>query len=115
MIPAHGYIVIRYRADNPGVWFFHCHIDLHLVGGMASTFIEAPDLIQKHHSIPDGGHSVCEGSGKGSKGNCAGGEGFISAEDAESECNTIWTAGGDGNVGVQLPANWREKRKQKRV
>ncbi|KAG0648377.1 Diphenol oxidase 2 [Hyphodiscus hymeniophilus] len=25
-IPKHGYVILRIRADNIGVWFFHCHI-----------------------------------------------------------------------------------------
>ena len=33
-----GYTVIRFEADNPGAWFFHCHIDWHLVMGMAVAF-----------------------------------------------------------------------------
>lgn len=33
-----GYTVIRFVADNPGVWFFHCHIDWHLALGMAAVF-----------------------------------------------------------------------------
>ncbi|KAJ5547723.1 hypothetical protein N7513_004957 [Penicillium frequentans] len=34
-IPSRGYAVLRFRADNPGVWLFHCHISWHLSGGMA--------------------------------------------------------------------------------
>ncbi|KAL1962155.1 hypothetical protein VTN77DRAFT_559 [Rasamsonia byssochlamydoides] len=34
-IPRRGYAVLRFRADNPGVWLFHCHILWHLAGGMA--------------------------------------------------------------------------------
>ncbi|KAJ5759502.1 multicopper oxidase-domain-containing protein [Penicillium odoratum] len=34
-IPSRGYAVLRFRADNPGVWFFHCHILWHLASGMA--------------------------------------------------------------------------------
>ena|SRR5579862_3780420 len=26
-IPASGWLAIRYIADNPGAWIFHCHID----------------------------------------------------------------------------------------
>jgi L-ascorbate oxidase len=33
-----GYTVIRFVADNPGAWSFHCHIDWHLVMGMAVAF-----------------------------------------------------------------------------
>lgn len=38
-------ITIRFVADNPGPWFLHCHIDLHLEGGLAMVFAEAPDDI----------------------------------------------------------------------
>ncbi|PYH92531.1 hypothetical protein BO71DRAFT_456948 [Aspergillus ellipticus CBS 707.79] len=34
-IPRRGYAVLRFRADNPGVWLFHCHILWHSVSGMA--------------------------------------------------------------------------------
>ncbi|KAJ5578572.1 multicopper oxidase-domain-containing protein [Penicillium hispanicum] len=34
-IPSRGYAVLRFRADNPGVWLFHCHILWHLATGMA--------------------------------------------------------------------------------
>ena len=27
--PAAGYTVIQFVADNPGWWFFHCHIEYH--------------------------------------------------------------------------------------
>jgi FtsP/CotA-like multicopper oxidase with cupredoxin domain len=35
LIPSRGYAVLRFRADNPGVWLFHCHILWHLATGMA--------------------------------------------------------------------------------
>ncbi|GFR72286.1 laccase-4 [Elysia marginata] len=28
-------VIVRFRADNPGFWFFHCHIELHTELGMA--------------------------------------------------------------------------------
>ncbi|GAM33314.1 hypothetical protein TCE0_003f00125 [Talaromyces pinophilus] len=34
-IPRRGYAVLRFKADNPGVWLFHCHVMWHLAGGMA--------------------------------------------------------------------------------
>lgn len=33
-----GFTVIRFVANNPGAWFFHCHIDWHLEMGMAVAF-----------------------------------------------------------------------------
>jgi FtsP/CotA-like multicopper oxidase with cupredoxin domain len=34
-IPSMGGLVIQWRANNPGKWFFHCHIEWHLAAGMA--------------------------------------------------------------------------------
>lgn len=28
--PEGGFVVIRFVTDNPGLWFFHCHVDFHL-------------------------------------------------------------------------------------
>ncbi|TFK37392.1 laccase 16 [Crucibulum laeve] len=36
-------VIIRFRADNPGPWFLHCHIDWHLEAGLAVVFAEAPN------------------------------------------------------------------------
>ncbi|KAH9061978.1 laccase [Lactarius vividus] len=33
-------VTIRFKADNPGPWFFHCHIDWHLTAGFAVVFAE---------------------------------------------------------------------------
>ncbi|VDB92219.1 unnamed protein product [Peniophora sp. CBMAI 1063] len=36
---------IRFVTDNPGPWFFHCHIDFHLAEGFAAVFVEdQPDI-----------------------------------------------------------------------
>ncbi|KAF8854167.1 hypothetical protein BDZ45DRAFT_716300 [Acephala macrosclerotiorum] len=37
-IPRRGYVILRIRADNPGLWFFHCHILWHAGTGMAMGF-----------------------------------------------------------------------------
>jgi hypothetical protein len=34
-IPSRGYAVLRFKADNPGVWLLHCHVLWHSVTGMA--------------------------------------------------------------------------------
>jgi iron transport multicopper oxidase len=33
------YVVLRFLADNPGAWLFHCHVDQHLLSGLAITFL----------------------------------------------------------------------------
>ncbi|KAH9953172.1 laccase [Russula dissimulans] len=38
-------VTIRFETDNPGPWFFHCHIDWHLNAGFAVVFAEdIPDV-----------------------------------------------------------------------
>ncbi|ODV81588.1 iron transport multicopper oxidase FET3 precursor [Suhomyces tanzawaensis NRRL Y-17324] len=44
-VEANGFVVLRFKADNPGVWFFHCHVDWHLEQGLAITLVEAPESI----------------------------------------------------------------------
>jgi multicopper oxidase len=34
-VPTRSDLVIQWVADNPGRWFFHCHIEWHLATGMA--------------------------------------------------------------------------------
>ncbi|KAJ4836309.1 Laccase-7 [Turnera subulata] len=38
-VPVGGWAVIRFRANNPGVWFMHCHLDAHLTFGLAMAFV----------------------------------------------------------------------------
>ncbi|GJJ10747.1 hypothetical protein Clacol_004974 [Clathrus columnatus] len=37
---------IRFRTDNPGPWFLHCHIEWHLEAGLAAVFAEDPSGIR---------------------------------------------------------------------
>ncbi|WWC68213.1 uncharacterized protein I206_102136 [Kwoniella pini CBS 10737] len=46
VIPPTGSVTLRFRADNPGAWMFHCHIDWHLSSGLAAIFIESLDVFQ---------------------------------------------------------------------
>ncbi|XP_033744890.1 laccase-1-like [Pecten maximus] len=44
IIPSGGYAVVRIRSDNPGLWFLHCHIELHNLDGMAMAVNESSQL-----------------------------------------------------------------------
>ena len=33
-VPTGGYVVVRIKADNPGLWSMHCHVSLHMEDGM---------------------------------------------------------------------------------
>ncbi|KAJ5735559.1 uncharacterized protein N7483_000684 [Penicillium malachiteum] len=72
VVPPQGYFVIRFVADNPGVWFFHCHIDWHLMQGLGMLLIEAPLQIQERVSIPQQQYDLCKAAGIPTEGNAAG-------------------------------------------
>jgi len=38
IVPPYGYTVFRIKADNVGPWIFHCHMEWHLMRGMAALF-----------------------------------------------------------------------------
>ncbi|KAJ9637415.1 hypothetical protein H2204_004839 [Knufia peltigerae] len=51
VVPNGGSVVIRFRADNPGVWLLHCHMEWHAETGLAATFIEAPLDLQQQQQL----------------------------------------------------------------
>ncbi|CAF1097119.1 unnamed protein product [Rotaria sordida] len=44
-LPKGGYMRVRFRATNPGVWLFHCHTEPHLDRGMSINIHVAEDQI----------------------------------------------------------------------
>ncbi|KAL9435287.1 hypothetical protein AB3S75_021542 [Citrus x aurantiifolia] len=38
-VPVGGWAAIRFTADNPGVWFMHCHFDIHQSWGLGTVLI----------------------------------------------------------------------------
>ncbi|XP_015518984.2 laccase-4 isoform X1 [Neodiprion lecontei] len=54
-VPAQGFAVLRFVANNPGFWFFHCHVSNHAEMGMGvvikvgdySEMIQPPDSFPK--------------------------------------------------------------------
>ncbi|BFG40990.1 hypothetical protein CerSpe_272640 [Prunus speciosa] len=38
-VPKNGWATVRFKADNPGVWFMHCHLERHASWGMATVLI----------------------------------------------------------------------------
>ena len=59
VLPPQGNIVLRFRADNPGVWLFHCHIEWHVESGLIATMVEAPLDLQRDLAIPQGHYDAC--------------------------------------------------------
>ena len=67
-----GNMVLRFKADNPGVWLFHCHIEWHVVSGLLATFVEAPLELQKQLTLPADHLAACAADGMLTEGNAAG-------------------------------------------
>lgn len=42
----YGWTALRFVADNPGVWSFHCHIEPHLHMGMGLVFAEGVNRVR---------------------------------------------------------------------
>ncbi|KAK8536188.1 hypothetical protein V6N13_009564 [Hibiscus sabdariffa] len=38
-VPSGGWVAIRFVADNPGVWFMHCHLEVHTSWGLKMAWI----------------------------------------------------------------------------
>jgi iron transport multicopper oxidase len=70
-VNANSYAVLRFKADNPGVWLFHCHIEWHVVMGLMATIVEAPEQLAGG-SIPGDHRSACKAQNIPVAGNAAG-------------------------------------------
>jgi hypothetical protein len=53
----YGWVVIQFKADNPGLWYLHCHISWHLFLGMNVIFDVASkslwNSVKKLAKLPD--------------------------------------------------------------
>ncbi|KAI9816737.1 MAG: hypothetical protein M1826_001735 [Phylliscum demangeonii] len=58
-----GFMVLRYTADNPGIWLFHCHIEWHILQGLTATILEAPELLNGLLTIPQDQRDICAAAG----------------------------------------------------
>ncbi|KAG2146288.1 Fet3 protein [Suillus clintonianus] len=69
-----GSVTLRFVADNPGAWLFHCHVEWHLESGLAAQFITAPLLAQERAQdrVPSFMYDQCAALGVLSSGNAAG-------------------------------------------
>ncbi|KAI1136965.1 putative multicopper oxidase [Hypoxylon sp. FL0543] len=41
-VPPETHVVLRFAADNPGLWALHCHVAWHVEGGMLLSLAERP-------------------------------------------------------------------------
>ncbi|KAI1434665.1 multicopper oxidase-domain-containing protein [Xylaria sp. CBS 124048] len=54
-----GWTLVRFVADNPGVWLFHCHAIWHSESGMGMQFVFRVDEL-RGLQIPDESRRLCE-------------------------------------------------------
>jgi iron transport multicopper oxidase len=60
-VPASGWAKIRYYADKPGAWFFHCHIEWHMSVGLALIFVTSPqELLNEGFTISPAQSQMCQ-------------------------------------------------------
>ncbi|KAJ1963460.1 ferroxidase fet3 [Dipsacomyces acuminosporus] len=71
-LPQGEYVVIRFKADNPGAWLFHCHFEMHMSIGMNMAFVVAPDRMQQTLKVPPSIIDQCKLQKKLYSGNAAG-------------------------------------------
>lgn len=50
LVPVGGHVVLRFVADNPGIWLLHCHNVGHLLGGMGAVLLESLEEIPRRQS-----------------------------------------------------------------
>ncbi|KAL2485208.1 Laccase-17 [Abeliophyllum distichum] len=50
-VPSGGWVAIRFLADNPGVWFMHCHLEVHTSWGLKMAWI-VMDGKRRHQKLP---------------------------------------------------------------
>ncbi|KAF9635593.1 putative laccase-1 precursor protein [Lasiodiplodia theobromae] len=58
MLPAGGYLILAFPADNPGAWLMHCHIPFHVGQGFSLQFLERVDEIESTVDV-DAYNSEC--------------------------------------------------------
>ena len=71
VVAAAGYTVIRFIANNPGVWIIHCHMEWHVDAGLTATLVEAPLLLQAQ-TFPLEMTQLCLAQNSTASGNAAG-------------------------------------------
>ncbi|KAG4030005.1 hypothetical protein MFRU_013g00290 [Monilinia fructicola] len=54
-----GWLALRFVADNPGVWAFHCHLMWHGEAGMVMQFLDRLDEVKKWE-VPKANQKLCE-------------------------------------------------------
>jgi FtsP/CotA-like multicopper oxidase with cupredoxin domain len=63
-IPPRGFVVLRLKANNPGVWYVHCHMEMHLAANMAFVMRVADKNGKIPLPKPPDDYPVCGSAGR---------------------------------------------------
>ncbi|KAL1297859.1 hypothetical protein AAFC00_006385 [Neodothiora populina] len=61
-VEAFGWILLRFVADNPGVWPLHCHISWHTEAGLLMQFLTLSEGV-KGFEVPVANRALCRAEG----------------------------------------------------
>ncbi|KAG2673181.1 hypothetical protein I3760_13G077500 [Carya illinoinensis] len=51
-VPSGGWVAIRFLADNPGVWFMHCHLEIHTSWGLRMGWLVLDGKLPNQKLLP---------------------------------------------------------------
>ncbi|WOH02724.1 hypothetical protein DCAR_0522113 [Daucus carota subsp. sativus] len=51
-VPSGGWVAIRFLADNPGVWFMHCHLEVHTSWGLKMAWLVLDGKLSNQKLLP---------------------------------------------------------------
>ncbi|XP_047334249.1 laccase-17-like [Impatiens glandulifera] len=51
-VPSGGWVAIRFFADNPGVWFMHCHLEVHTSWGLKMAWLVLDGKLPNQKLLP---------------------------------------------------------------
>jgi FtsP/CotA-like multicopper oxidase with cupredoxin domain len=60
-VPRRGYVVLRFKAGNEGVWMLHCHLLWHMGSGMAMGIQVGGG--EGHEGVENEAGKLCESEG----------------------------------------------------
>lgn len=63
-VPRRGHVILRMKADNPGLWMMHCHMLVHMEVGMVTALqVGAPRDVDHIEGIDESAARLCRASG----------------------------------------------------
>ncbi|MFS8035304.1 putative laccase [Helianthus anomalus] len=51
-VPTGGWVALRFLADNPGVWFMHCHLEVHASWGLKMAWLVLDGKLPNQKLLP---------------------------------------------------------------